>query len=168
MSAWIELRATLPRRVSTPLVAIAAAARASDGDDAPLSQAARRLPSCNDKQSGAVQIERRNTNQHDRPSLKEAALAAELHDASIVVRGCPLMTRLFFHCKSPDDLLLDLCGSEIQDLAEAKDRALAVARMLMSSAYGIDDFAGWFICVGDEQDEEVMRVPFALALPTLH
>lgn len=78
------------------------------------------------------------------------------------------MTRLFFHCRSPDELLLDYCGWEISDLAEAEDRALAVARMLMSSAYGIDDFAGWFICVGDEQDEEVMRVPFALALPTLH
>src|SRR3954451_1279745 len=63
------------------------------------------------------------------------------------------MTRLYFHCASADDLHLDSCGLEIQDLAEARDHALAVARSVMAGSFGIADFSEYLIYVGDEEDE---------------
>ncbi|MFL5530976.1 MAG: DUF6894 family protein [Gemmatimonadales bacterium] len=78
------------------------------------------------------------------------------------------MTRLYFHCASADDLHLDPCGREVQDLAEARDHAMAVARSVMAGSFGIADFSDWLIYVGDEDDEQVLLVPFASTLPTLH
>ncbi|GJD49546.1 hypothetical protein OPKNFCMD_2277 [Methylobacterium crusticola] len=78
------------------------------------------------------------------------------------------MTRLYFHCGSAGGILLDYRGAEISDLAEARDHALDVARKVMRDAYGVADFSDWFVCVGDDQDEEILRVPFTCALPTLH
>ncbi|ACL55210.1 DUF6894 family protein [Methylobacterium nodulans] len=78
------------------------------------------------------------------------------------------MTHLYFHCGHSGELLLDYRGADVTDLKEARDRALAVARSVMETAYGHQDFSDWFVCVGDEDDEELMRVPFTSALPTLH
>ncbi|MFE1601081.1 DUF6894 family protein [Methylobacterium sp. ID0610] len=78
------------------------------------------------------------------------------------------MTHLYFHCGHTGELLLDYRGAEVTDLTEARDRALAVARSIMETAYGHEDFSDWFVCVGDEEDEELLRVPFSSALPTLH
>jgi hypothetical protein len=78
------------------------------------------------------------------------------------------MTRLYFHCASTDDLHLDSCGLEVQDLAEAREHALALARSVMAGSFGIDDFSEWLIYVGDEDDEQVLLVPFAATRPTLH
>src|SRR3954451_4676853 len=78
------------------------------------------------------------------------------------------MTRLYFHCASTDDLHLDSCGLEVQDLAEAREHALALARSVMAGSFGIDDFSEWLIYVGDEDDEQVLLVPFAATHPTLH
>src|SRR3954452_13793097 len=98
---------------------------------------------------------------HRRPG---ACLAECLHDAT---QEAP-MTRLYFHCASADDLHLDPCGFEVQDLAEAREHAMALARSVMAGSFGIDDFSEWLIYVGDEDDEQVLLVPFAATLPTLH
>jgi len=78
------------------------------------------------------------------------------------------MTRLYFHCIGADDLHLDAHGREVQDLAEAREHALAVARSVMAGSFGIADFSDWLIYVGDAEDDEVLLVPFAATLPTLH
>src|SRR3954468_13404720 len=60
------------------------------------------------------------------------------------------MTRLYLHCASADDLHLDAHGREVQDLAEARDHAVALARAVMAGSFGIADFSEWLIYVGDE------------------
>src|SRR3954453_4110680 len=101
---------------------------------------------------------------HAHHRRRSERLAECLHDPA--QEAC--MTRLYFHCASTDDLHLDSCGLEVQDLAEAREHALALARSVMAGSFGIDDFSEWLIYVGDEDDEQVLLVPFAATLPTLH
>ena len=78
------------------------------------------------------------------------------------------MTPLFFHCTGPGEILIDRVGTVVLDLCEARDHALALARALVENAYGLRDFSQWQVYVGDEDDEEILLVPFTAALPTLH
>jgi hypothetical protein len=85
-----------------------------------------------------------------------------LHDAEA------LMTRLYFHCTGPGEVILDPIGSEVLDLSDAREYALALARSLVENAYGLRDFSQWQVYVGDEDNDEILLVPFTAALPTLH
>ena len=78
------------------------------------------------------------------------------------------MTHLFFHCTGPGEILIDRVGTKVLDISEAREHALALARSLVESAYGLRDFSQWQVYVGDEDDDEILLVPFAAALPTLH
>jgi hypothetical protein len=78
------------------------------------------------------------------------------------------MTHLFFHCTGPDEILLDRRGAEVVDLEEAREYALALARYIVESTWGEQDFSQWLIYVSDEEDDEMLTVPFTAALPTLH
>ena len=78
------------------------------------------------------------------------------------------MTRLYFHCTGPEEILIDRIGTDVLDLAEARDHAVALARCLVENAYGLRDFSEWQVYVGDEDDDELLVVPFTAALPTLH
>ena len=78
------------------------------------------------------------------------------------------MTFMYFHCAGPGEVLIDRCGTEIVDLGEARDHALAIARFLVESAYGERDFSDWHVYVSDEDDDEILFVSFTAALPTLH
>jgi hypothetical protein len=78
------------------------------------------------------------------------------------------MTRLYFHCAGPNELLVDNQGADVLDLAEARRRALMLARSIVEHAYGVKDFSEWLVYVGDDEDEEVLLVSFMDAMPTLH
>ena len=78
------------------------------------------------------------------------------------------MTHLYFHCTGPNEILIDRMGTEVLDLAEAREHAVALARCLIENAYGVRDFSQWHVYVGDEDDDELLLVPFTAALPTLH
>jgi len=78
------------------------------------------------------------------------------------------MTHLYFHCTGPDEVLVDRFGIDVSDLAEARDYALEMARSIVESAYGQRDFSEWLVYVSDEDDDEMLLVPFTAALPTLH
>jgi hypothetical protein len=78
------------------------------------------------------------------------------------------MMRLYFHCACPGEVVIDRHGSDVIDLAEARDQAIAIARLIVESAYGACDFSEWLIYVGDEDDDEMLLVPFTAALPTVH
>jgi hypothetical protein len=45
---------------------------------------------------------------------------------------------------------------------------LALARCVIENAHGLRDFSQWQVYVGDEDDDEILLVPFTAALPTLH
>lgn len=78
------------------------------------------------------------------------------------------MTHLYFHCAGPSEVLVDQHGTEVLDLAEARDHALALARFIVEGAYGEHDFSEWLVYVSDEDDDEMMLIPFTAVLPTLH
>jgi hypothetical protein len=78
------------------------------------------------------------------------------------------MTLLYFHCAGPDEVLVDHFGAEIVDLEEAEDRALAIARFIVESAFGEHDFSDWHVYVSNEDDDEVLLISFAAAMPTIH
>ena len=78
------------------------------------------------------------------------------------------MFYLYFHCAGPGEILIDRNGAEVLDLMEARDRALDLARILVEQAYGIRDFTDWHVYVSDEDDEELMLIPFSAVMPTIH
>ncbi len=78
------------------------------------------------------------------------------------------MTRLYFHCTGPGEVVIDRIGTDVLDLTEARDHALALARSIVDASYGVRDLSEWQIYVGDEDDDEILLVPFAAVFPTLH
>jgi len=78
------------------------------------------------------------------------------------------MFYLYFHCAGPGEILIDRDGSEVLDLIEARDPALSLARILVEGAYGTRDFTDWHVYVSDEDDEEMLLIPFADVMPTIH
>jgi hypothetical protein len=78
------------------------------------------------------------------------------------------MSHLYFHCTGPGEILIDRIGTEVVDLAEAREHVLALARTFVETAYGIRDFSQWQVYVSDEDDDEILLVSFTVALPTLH
>lgn len=78
------------------------------------------------------------------------------------------MFYLYFHCAGPGEILIDRNGSEVLDLMEARDRALDLARILVEQAFGTRDFTDWHVYVSDEDDEELMLIPFSAVMPTIH
>ncbi|WP_246388964.1 DUF6894 family protein [Microvirga mediterraneensis] len=78
------------------------------------------------------------------------------------------MFYLYFHCAGPGEILIDRDGAEVIDLIEARDRALTLAKMLVEQAYGTRDFSDWHVYVSDEEDEEMLLIPFSAVMPTIH
>ncbi len=69
------------------------------------------------------------------------------------------MAQLYFHCSSPQEVMLDPCGSEHDDLVEAHGRAIALVQRIIG-APGPDDWRAWTMVVLDENDEALFEVPF--------
>jgi hypothetical protein len=77
------------------------------------------------------------------------------------------MTHVYFHCSNPERVLLDPRGSDVEDLTEARDRAVRVVREFVSSR-GPDDWRAWTLHVSDEDGEEIFVMPFAYVLGRPH
>ena len=75
---------------------------------------------------------------------------------------------LYFHCANGDDVIVDHRGTQVGDVHEAREHAVALARSIVTAAFGIHDFSDWLVYVGDEDNEEVLSVPFSSVLPTVH
>jgi hypothetical protein len=43
-----------------------------------------------------------------------------------------------------------------------------LARALLEGAYGTRDFSDWHVYVSDEDDEEMLLIPFSAVMPTIH
>jgi hypothetical protein len=78
------------------------------------------------------------------------------------------MFYLYFHCAGPGEILIDRNGTEVLDLIEARDQAVTLARALVESAYGTRDFSDWHVYVSDEDDDEMLLIPFSAVMPTIH
>jgi hypothetical protein len=77
------------------------------------------------------------------------------------------MTHVYFHCSNADQLILDPRGIDVEDLAEAHQRAQGVIRAFVDSN-GPDDWRAWSLHASDEEGEELFLMPFACVLGRLH
>jgi hypothetical protein len=77
------------------------------------------------------------------------------------------MAHIYFHCSSPQGLLLDRHGSSVQDLAEAREYAARVVHAFIG-APGPEDWREWILRVSDEHGDEMLVVPFASMLGRPH
>jgi hypothetical protein len=77
------------------------------------------------------------------------------------------MAHVYFHCTSAERVLLDPHGRDVEDLTEARDRAVCVVREFVESR-GPDDWRGWTLRVSDEDGEEIFLMPFAYVLGKPH
>jgi hypothetical protein len=77
------------------------------------------------------------------------------------------MAQIYFHCSSTEGVLLDRRGSEVEDLMEARERAVAVVQRFISSP-GPQDWREWILHVSDRDGEEIFVVPFSSMLGKAH
>ena len=79
------------------------------------------------------------------------------------------MTHVYFHCSNsnPDQVLLDPNGSDVEDLTEARERAVRVVREFVSSRDPVD-WRNWTLHVSDDDGEEIFVMPFAYILGRPH
>src|SRR5262249_30874501 len=77
------------------------------------------------------------------------------------------MTHVYFHCSTPDRMVLDPRGSEVEDLSEAREHAVRVVREFVSRR-SADDWRAWTLHVADEDGEEIFVMPFACVLGRPH
>jgi hypothetical protein len=77
------------------------------------------------------------------------------------------MTHVYFHCSNADQPILDPRGIDVEDLAEAHQRAPGVIRTFVNSD-GPDDWRAWSLHASDEEGEELFLMPFASVLGRMH
>jgi hypothetical protein len=77
------------------------------------------------------------------------------------------MAQLFFHCSSPERVVPDRRGSDVEDLVEAHGHAIAFVQRIIGMA-GPDDWRVWKLSVLDENGDEVFEVPFASVIGKPH
>ena len=77
------------------------------------------------------------------------------------------MPNVYFHWSDADHDLIDRRGAVVRNLAEACRHADHLVRIAMKSPDAAD-WRGWELRVTDEDGEEILVIPFATALGTLH
>ena len=77
------------------------------------------------------------------------------------------MTQVYFHCSNTKEVLIDRCGTVVDDLSEARHHAARVVRSL-TAARSLEHWRGWVLHVNDNLGEELFVVPFAFVLGKSH
>jgi len=77
------------------------------------------------------------------------------------------MTHVFFHCANAERVYLDRAGIDVEDFAEAHQRAAQVIQTLVSN-HNMEDWRTWTLHVSDEEGEEIFLMPFSYVLGRLH
>jgi hypothetical protein len=77
------------------------------------------------------------------------------------------MTHVFFHCCSAERVMLDPCGADVDDLIEARERAIRVVREFVTSR-GLEDWRAWTLRVSDADGEEIFLMPFSCVIGRPH
>ena len=77
------------------------------------------------------------------------------------------MTHVYFHCSNPQRVLLDPHGRDVEDLSEARDRAIQVVREIVNSR-GADDWRSWTLHVSDDSGAVIFVLPFAYIVGRPH
>ncbi len=77
------------------------------------------------------------------------------------------MADVYFHCSNERGVLIDRNGTAVDDLAEARERAVCLATSLIMRP-GTEDWRDWVVHVTGEDGEEILEVPFATLLGKPH
>ena len=77
------------------------------------------------------------------------------------------MAQIYFHCSSPQGVLLDRRGSEVEDMVEAAQCAAGVVQILVSSTLP-EDWRDWVLHASDEDGEEIFAMAFSAQLGKPH
>jgi hypothetical protein len=77
------------------------------------------------------------------------------------------MTHVYFHCSSSKQIMLDPHGTEVEDLAEAHQRAQQVVRKFISGNRP-EDWRSWTLHVTDDLGDEIFVMPFVYVLGKAH
>jgi hypothetical protein len=77
------------------------------------------------------------------------------------------MAQVYFRCSNTRGALIDGCGTEVGDLAEARDYAAGVVRSLITLP-SLEDWRNWVLHVSDDLGDEIFVVPFASVLGKPH
>ena len=77
------------------------------------------------------------------------------------------MAQVFFHCSSPAEVLLDHAGREVEDLVEARERAVGMVQTFIGQP-GPQDWRDWVLHASDRDGEEIFVMPFASVLGRPH
>lgn len=77
------------------------------------------------------------------------------------------MAQVYFHYSNSDGALIDRRGTDVDNLADARDCAACFVRSLVTAPSG-EDWRNWILHVSDELGEELFIVPFALMLGKPH
>lgn len=77
------------------------------------------------------------------------------------------MAQLYFHCSSPERIVPDRSGSDLEDLVEAHAQAIGVVRRIIAMPC-LDDWRAWTLQVSDENGDKVFELPFASVIGRLH
>jgi Domain of unknown function (DUF6894) len=77
------------------------------------------------------------------------------------------MTQVYFHCSSSREFRVDQFGAAVNNLAEARDHAARVVRLLITEA-SAEDWRDWVVHVSDDFDEEILEISFSSVLGKPH
>ena len=78
------------------------------------------------------------------------------------------MAQFFFHCTSSEKVLMDRSGYDLPDLTEVRHRASGIMRRCLETGAVDGDCRDWLMHVVDEEDEEVLILPFSEVIGRLH
>jgi hypothetical protein len=77
------------------------------------------------------------------------------------------MATLYFHCVGTREALVDRSGSEMEDLGDARARAVQVIEAILRTM-GPEDWREWTVHVNDAEGEELLIVPFTSVIGKPH
>ena len=77
------------------------------------------------------------------------------------------MADVFFHYSNARGVLIDRNGTAVNDLAEAREHAVCLAKSLIMTP-SAEDWRGWVLHITDDDGEEIFEVPFATLLGKPH
>ena len=75
-------------------------------------------------------------------------------------------TKVYFHCANSHEVRVDRSGEAVNDLTEARDRAVGIVQSLIMQR-DAEDWRDWTIHVSDS-DDEIFVLPFACVLGKPH
>ena len=77
------------------------------------------------------------------------------------------MMDVYFHYSNERCVLIDRNGTAVNDLAEAREHAVRLARSLITTP-NAEDWRGWILHITDDYGEEVFDLAFVALLGKPH